>query len=328
MCSKDHSTKYQQGELSATTDQNPLEVEMQNILQQYQVVGNLSNQKKSKSLKTTQFHSQFSLDMHETTKDVELNDSEKIQKPLQDDSSDHKSEESQPLDDFLYGNLLQKFNQLPLQPMQIRNLHPVRKRLAVKLSKRCPICEHNVIKPELNPATCKFKIRLSAIHYIPQISFRSLPPFGLMQPSAVIMCITNPLDFPITIKLKTSNEVEDSPFHKKDTCQVTFPQQSIPVDAYNDLEEYSLDDKHHDTFPPSSSDLNENLDSSELFIVEKSANSTAFYIKVKPLLLGPVMFSCQMEYCLGPLPSSAFDSTTSSQITIWVHTSLGHSFGS
>lgn len=48
------------------------------------------------------------------------------------------------------------------QPVTVDKLFPGHKQLLVKRSMRCRSCEHNVSKPEYNPASIKFKIQLFA----------------------------------------------------------------------------------------------------------------------------------------------------------------------
>lgn len=56
----------------------------------------------------------------------------------------------------------QRFMQTDLQPVTVDKMFPIHKQLSIKRSLRCRNCEHNVSKPEYNPASVKFKIQLFA----------------------------------------------------------------------------------------------------------------------------------------------------------------------
>lgn len=62
------------------------------------------------------------------------------------------------------------------QAVKIQELHPQRIPLRSKRTKRCPACRHIVVKPDLKAASTRFKIRLVASNYLPQI-------VGLQSPS-------------------------------------------------------------------------------------------------------------------------------------------------
>lgn len=59
------------------------------------------------------------------------------------------------------------------QPIIINDLLPQRIPLRSKRTKRCPTCKHIVVKPDTKAASTRFKIRLVASNYLPQIVRRS-----------------------------------------------------------------------------------------------------------------------------------------------------------
>lgn len=55
------------------------------------------------------------------------------------------------------------------QPYTVNNLFPQHKSLSIKRSLRCRQCEHNIIKPEFNPTSIKYRIQLFASYHIPEV---------------------------------------------------------------------------------------------------------------------------------------------------------------
>ncbi|SPO24642.1 related to dynactin subunit p62 [Ustilago trichophora] len=55
------------------------------------------------------------------------------------------------------------------QPVRAAELRPTRVPLKSKLSKRCPACRHIVIKPDIKAASNRFKIKLVAQNFLPEI---------------------------------------------------------------------------------------------------------------------------------------------------------------
>ncbi|TKY86596.1 hypothetical protein EX895_004235 [Sporisorium graminicola] len=58
------------------------------------------------------------------------------------------------------------------QPVRAAELRPTRVALKSKLSKRCPACRHIVIKPDIKAASNRFKIKLVATNFLPDIQIR------------------------------------------------------------------------------------------------------------------------------------------------------------
>lgn len=63
----------------------------------------------------------------------------------------------------------QRLNNPAVQPFTINNLYPQHKSLSIKRSLRCRHCEHNVIKPEFNPISIKYRIQLFASYHMPEV---------------------------------------------------------------------------------------------------------------------------------------------------------------
>ncbi|ETS62675.1 hypothetical protein PaG_02409 [Moesziomyces aphidis] len=61
------------------------------------------------------------------------------------------------------------------QPIRAADLRPTRVPLKSKLSKRCPACRHIVIKPDIKAASNRFKIKLVALNFLPEIQLALAP---------------------------------------------------------------------------------------------------------------------------------------------------------
>ena len=82
---------------------------------------------------------------------------------------------SKPVDLCMINRLDQQLMQVDTQPCMAKDVFPRHKHLSVKRSQRCRQCEHNLSKPEYNPASIKFKIQLAAHYHIPDIKIFRLP---------------------------------------------------------------------------------------------------------------------------------------------------------
>ncbi|GAA6002127.1 uncharacterized protein JCM10292_000768 [Rhodotorula paludigena] len=64
-------------------------------------------------------------------------------------------------------------------PVRSSELRPLRTPLQAKLSKRCPVCTHILIKPEQKSSSTRYKIKLVAANYLPSISVYRRPPASI-----------------------------------------------------------------------------------------------------------------------------------------------------
>lgn len=95
------------------------------------------------------------------------------------------------------------------QPETVNNLYPQHKSLSIKRSLRCRQCEHNVIKPEYNPSSIKYRIQLFASCHVPEVRFVKCDPLAIGETSFLTLKLLNPTihDMTITIMdLPTMNE--------------------------------------------------------------------------------------------------------------------------
>ncbi|PWN48269.1 hypothetical protein IE53DRAFT_412453 [Violaceomyces palustris] len=61
------------------------------------------------------------------------------------------------------------------QPVRTSDVKPIRVPLKSKQSKRCPACRHIIIKPDIKAASNRFKIKLVAQNFLPEIRFNLAP---------------------------------------------------------------------------------------------------------------------------------------------------------
>lgn len=71
----------------------------------------------------------------------------------------------------------QRLSQMAIQPTGVNRLYPQHKSLSIKKSLRCRQCEHNVMKPELNPNSIKYRIQLFAVYHVPEIRLMEVNEF-------------------------------------------------------------------------------------------------------------------------------------------------------
>lgn len=74
---------------------------------------------------------------------------------------------------------------------------------------RCRHCEHNVIKPEYNPTSVKYRIQLCATSHVPEVRFVKVDPLKAGQASALILKLSNPTIHDMTITIMDLPTIED-----------------------------------------------------------------------------------------------------------------------
>ena len=115
-----------------------------------------------------------------------------------------------------------------------------------KRSTRCRTCRHILVKPDTNPTSTKYKIKLVAIHHIPTISLKPfLTPTTTSQPSPpteklnlsslphsttlqFLLTLTNPLFDPLSATLATPTYTPASPTASR-SCVRPFPSAPTPT---------------------------------------------------------------------------------------------------
>lgn len=109
--------------------------------------------------------------------------------------------------------LKQRLQNPSLQPISVNNLYPLHKSISIKRSLRCKQCQHNVLKPEFNPPSIKYRIQLYASAHMPDVRLIKAPSyiFGSTDTFTIHLRLTNPTlhDMTITIMELPTTEEED-----------------------------------------------------------------------------------------------------------------------
>lgn len=118
----------------------------------------------------------------------------------------------QPIDLKTVTTIKQRLAQPSNQPNTVKHLFPQHKCLSIKRSLRCKQCEHNVIKPEFNPSSIKYRIQMCASVHVPDVRLVKCPAL-VLNGSATIQIqlkLTNPTvhDMKITIMDLPTEEEE------------------------------------------------------------------------------------------------------------------------
>lgn len=109
--------------------------------------------------------------------------------------------------------LKQRLQNPALQPSSVNNLYPQHKSISIKRSLRCKQCQHNVLKPEFNPPSIKYRIQLYASAHMPDVRLIKAPRYvaGSTDTFTIHLRLMNPTlhDMTITIMELPTAEEED-----------------------------------------------------------------------------------------------------------------------
>lgn len=97
--------------------------------------------------------------------------------------------------------LKQRLNHPSVQPCTVSNLYPLNKNLSIKRSLRCRQCEHNIIKPEYNPVSVKYRIQLFASYHVPEVRLMKCGPLESGCSTQILIKIINPTLHEMTITI-------------------------------------------------------------------------------------------------------------------------------
>ncbi|KAI9595670.1 dynactin p62 family-domain-containing protein [Syncephalis fuscata] len=119
------------------------------------------------------------------------------------DEESRQVEEAMTLTDAEQVPTLQQRHSHPSeQPFNISALQPERIHLRVKRSKRCRSCRIMIIKPDQKAMSTQFKIKMMAIHYVPNITIAQLPTLRVGETTRIVLRFANPLYFPIDVLIE------------------------------------------------------------------------------------------------------------------------------
>ncbi|KAH8554823.1 dynactin p62 family-domain-containing protein [Umbelopsis sp. PMI_123] len=206
-------------------------------------------------------------------------------------------------EDTTVSSLEQRFNQVYDQPYDTNKLKPQRIHLRIKRSKRCRTCRHILIKPEQKAQATRFKIKLVAMNYIPNITMQMLPrktlPLRQNVPTQLILKFTNPLYEEISVTLATPQQHQTKGDQsgtqndlRKPWGRVTLLSPHFTVGAYNETIEYDdelLYGKPSALSTPAAAAW-------ENGVYEKKNNYTSILIEVVPEYEGEFKFPLLVNY--------------------------------
>lgn len=116
---------------------------------------------------------------------------------------------TQPVNLKAVTTLKQRLRHPATQPYTVNKLFPEHKGISIKRSLRCKQCEHNVIKPEFNPPSIKYRIQLFASSHMPEVRLVREPRIIFGQSFSIQLKLTNPTlqDMTVTLlELPSSDE--------------------------------------------------------------------------------------------------------------------------
>jgi len=127
-------------------------------------------------------------------------------------------------------SLVQRLRQPESQDCELSSLFPRRAALLTKRSKRCPVTNSLVVKPELNPSKASFQKKTDALQYVPKITV--LHP---RKADMVLLRFTNPMDhvvtFTLTQWLRPGDTEQEKPFLFKipEICTTIGSMEELPL---------------------------------------------------------------------------------------------------
>ncbi|XP_053210873.1 dynactin subunit 4-like [Panonychus citri] len=142
------------------------------------------------------------------------------------------------LNEMEISTIEQRLMQIEIQPGPVEKFYPISKMLYVKRSLRCKECDHNLIKPEYNSSSIKFKIQLSAYYDIPEVKIASKPKLYPFSESTVELTFKNPYQYGMNISLHPLNEDE---MNETITGKVILPKSEFILECKDDTLELELD---------------------------------------------------------------------------------------
>ncbi|KAI8371396.1 dynactin p62 family-domain-containing protein [Radiomyces spectabilis] len=209
--------------------------------------------------------------------------------------------------------LPQRFVQVHDQPYQLNKINPQRVHLCIKQSKRCRTCRHILIKPEQKAQATRFKIKLVAMNYVPNITLVKLPkktgwPLQRGIPTQFVIKFINPLyeEMSVTLATPQIRKSANADRTSEDTAtkihgKVTILSPHFTIGAYNETIEYD------DEMYPSGSSLRgrttgplggtAGLASAYVDgVYEKRNNYTSIIVEVIPEKTGEFKFPLLVTY--------------------------------
>ncbi|KAH9495420.1 Dynactin subunit 4 [Bulinus truncatus] len=152
------------------------------------------------------------------------------------------------------------------QPEETVKLHPVKKKLIMRKSLRCRECEHNLSKADFNPSSIKFKIQLTALHWIPEVRIMAPSTFTFNKETVVTLTMSNPSVFNTIVTLSQIDNETDTDYC---TAKVELPKKELILASRDE---------------PSMHVYDESSQAHEFKDDPNKANKIGFVVKVTPVV--------------------------------------------
>ncbi|CAK8697288.1 unnamed protein product [Clavelina lepadiformis] len=166
-------------------------------------------------------------------------------------------------------SIQQRLYQPSRQIEQVEDFWPRKSTMFVKRSLRCKKCDHNIIKPEYNSSSIKFKIQLVAVHHIPEVRIHKEGPIIAGSKNKISLSLINPTEHDIHISFLPNTEENNT---KKSNATTELPSSEIVVLKYDEAAEY---------ISTPTSGKPEMFDDPSL-IIYRRANKIGFYLQCVP----------------------------------------------
>ncbi|KAF9941386.1 Dynactin subunit 4 [Modicella reniformis] len=127
----------------------------------------------------------------------------------------------------------QRLGALNKQPYSLERLQPRRMHLRIKKSRRCRKCRHNLVNPETKAQSIRYKINLTALNQIPNITIASIQPMIVQTLSRVILRFTNPRHEEMFVSVQYGDGAQ--PHHN-----VHIQSPIFTVSPFNEVWEYEV----------------------------------------------------------------------------------------
>ncbi|XP_003699436.1 dynactin subunit 4 [Megachile rotundata] len=99
---------------------------------------------------------------------------------------------TEPVDITKITTLEQRLQHPEVQAEKVNELRPQHRQFLVKKSQRCRVCDHCLSKPDLSSQSTKFKIKLAAFYYVPEVRIVSCEPLRPGKSSELLLKFCNP----------------------------------------------------------------------------------------------------------------------------------------
>lgn len=184
----------------------------------------------------------------------------------------------------------QRITSPEFQPSSVNNLYPRHKHLQVRKSVRCKECDHNLIKPDYNSASIKFKIQSTAMYHIPELRITCFNKFTPQKETRVVFTVSNHAVYNVDVELLP---VQGEDLYS--TGKFNLPGKKIVLARRDEDALYEGNNPMENAF-----------DDDPNVVTFRKLNKLGFVLGVTPLLTkGEVKIAFIMRHCYKniPLPS-------------------------